>query len=85
MHLLFNNYSWILGAPYSASLFIDVTIKVTVGLIAHYEFVNKLVVFKAQFLKTVTINVRHLVLTREPIAFYMGKGVNYVKFLAKTA
>ena len=53
--MLFNDYSWILGAPYAAILFIDVTIEVKMSLIAHYEFVNKFVVFKAQFLKMANI------------------------------
>ena len=43
VHLLFYNYSCILGAPHSAILFIDVTIEVKMDLITHYEFVNKLV------------------------------------------
>ena len=54
MNLLFNNYSWILGAPYFAILFIDATIEVKMGVIARYEFVNKLV-FDAEFLKMATI------------------------------
>ena len=45
--------SWILGASYSAILFIDVTIEVKMGLFVHYEFANELV-FETQFQNTAT-------------------------------
>lgn len=74
---LFDNYSWILSAQYSAIWLIHLTIEVKINHIAHYE--NKLV-FNAQFLKMANMLLWSIFVFNSLTQFYIIKGITNAKF-----